>query len=113
MLFSTVCFLPYGICDLRVFLGLGLVLGASTQVKGRGNLACHPAESLHGGSVTLFFLFFPLGMEISVLCLPHHHDVGADNLFHRLIKGSPPPPAPMLASGYFLQASGLFTPSAM
>lgn len=52
--------------------------------------------------VTLFFiLFFPLGMEISVLCLPHHYGVGADNLLHRLIKWKEF--FFLLASGYFLQ----------
>lgn len=85
---------------------------ALTRAEGRGNLACHPSEPLHGSSVTLFFaLFFPLGMERSVLCLRHHHGVGADNLFHRLISGRTFFFF-LLASGYILQASGLVTPSA-
>lgn len=56
--------------------------------EGRGDVACHHPESLHGSSVTLFFLqFLLLGMGICVLCLSHHHGMEADNLFHKLING--------------------------
>lgn len=56
--------------------------------EGRGDVACHHPEPLHGSSVTLFFLqFLLLGMGICVLCLSHHHGMEADNSFHKLING--------------------------
>lgn len=55
--------------------------------EGRGDVACHHPEPLHGSSVTLFFLqFLLLGMGICVLCLSHHHGMEADNSFSQAHK---------------------------
>jgi len=89
-----------------------MVLEALTPAEGRGNLTCHPWEPLDGSSVTHSLVpFLPLGMGISVLCLSHHPGVGADILFQQAHKWKEF--FSLLASGYFLQAPGLFIPSAM
>lgn len=74
--------------------------GPQTQAEGRGNLACHSWEPLHGSSVAFFFVsFLPLGVRIRVLCLSCH--LGVEPLFHRLISRI----FFLLESSYLLQAS--------